>query len=107
MQDPGGALKDMPPLVPYTYCAECGGSGVVRATVLDPFAGSGTTGAAAVLEGFDFIGIEREAEYVEIAEARIAWWAEHPDGMKLVHRLEAEQERKATLDAGQLDLFGP
>lgn len=41
-------------------------------TVLDPFMGSGSTGKAAVLEGFSFIGIEREAEYVEIAKARIA-----------------------------------
>jgi site-specific DNA-methyltransferase (adenine-specific) len=41
-------------------------------TVLDPFAGSGSTGKAAALEGFRFIGIEREAEYVEIARARIA-----------------------------------
>lgn len=40
--------------------------------VLDPFMGSGSTGKAAVLEGFNFIGIEREAEYVEIAKARIA-----------------------------------
>jgi len=40
--------------------------------VLDPFTGSGSTGKAAVLEGFDFVGIEREAEYVEIAKARIA-----------------------------------
>lgn len=40
-------------------------------TVLDPFCGSGSTGKAAVLEGFNFIGIEREAEYVEIARARI------------------------------------
>jgi site-specific DNA-methyltransferase (adenine-specific) len=40
--------------------------------VLDPFTGSGSTGKAAVSEGFDFIGIEREAEYVEIARARIA-----------------------------------
>jgi len=40
-------------------------------TVLDPFMGSGSTGKAAVLEGFEFIGIEREAEYVAIAEARI------------------------------------
>ena len=39
--------------------------------VLDPFMGSGSTGKAAVLEGFEFIGIEREAEYVAIAEARI------------------------------------
>jgi site-specific DNA-methyltransferase (adenine-specific) len=40
--------------------------------VLDPFTGSGSTGKAAVSEGFDFVGIEREAEYVEIARARIA-----------------------------------
>jgi site-specific DNA-methyltransferase (adenine-specific) len=45
-------------------------------TVLDPFTGSGTTGIAANLEGFDFIGIEREAEYREIAEARLRWWDE-------------------------------
>jgi hypothetical protein len=47
-------------------------------TVLDPFTGSGTTGIAAVLEGFDFIGIEREPEYVAIARARIAHWAAQP-----------------------------
>jgi site-specific DNA-methyltransferase (adenine-specific) len=41
-------------------------------TVLDPFTGSGSTGKAAILEGFNFIGIEREAEYVEIAKARIS-----------------------------------
>ena len=41
-------------------------------TVLDPFMGSGSTGKAAMLEGFKFIGIEREAEYAEIAKARIA-----------------------------------
>jgi site-specific DNA-methyltransferase (adenine-specific) len=40
-------------------------------TVLDPFMGSGSTGKAARLEGFRFIGIEREADYVEIAKARI------------------------------------
>lgn len=40
-------------------------------TVLDPFAGSGSTGVAAIREGFAFIGIEREAEYAEIAKARI------------------------------------
>lgn len=40
-------------------------------TVLDPFLGSGTTAIAAEMEGFDWIGIEREAEYVAIAEARL------------------------------------
>jgi site-specific DNA-methyltransferase (adenine-specific) len=41
-------------------------------TVLDPFAGSGTTGAAAALEGFNSILIEREAEYVQDILARFA-----------------------------------
>jgi site-specific DNA-methyltransferase (adenine-specific) len=39
--------------------------------VLDPFLGSGTTALAAEMEGFQWIGIEREAEYVAIAEARL------------------------------------
>lgn len=39
--------------------------------VLDPFMGSGSTGKAAMREGFRFIGIEREAEYLAIARARI------------------------------------
>lgn len=42
------------------------------ATVLDPFMGSGSTGIACVSTGRNFIGIEREAEYLEIAKARIA-----------------------------------
>jgi DNA modification methylase len=73
--------------------------------VLDPFAGSGTTGCAAVLEGFRFVGCEREPEYAEIARARIRWWSEHPDGMKLVDRLEAEKARKEREDSGQVGLF--
>lgn len=39
--------------------------------VLDPFAGSGTTLLAAHLEGLDYLGIEREAEYVEIIRERL------------------------------------
>jgi site-specific DNA-methyltransferase (adenine-specific) len=39
--------------------------------VLDPFMGSGSTGKACAYEGFDFIGIDQSAEYVEIAQARI------------------------------------
>tara|TARA_B110000503_G_scaffold67730_1_gene105994 strand:+ start:573 stop:1670 length:1098 start_codon:yes stop_codon:yes gene_type:complete len=41
-------------------------------TVLDPFTGSGSTGKAAILEGFDFIGIELTEEYLPIIEARLA-----------------------------------
>jgi DNA modification methylase len=43
--------------------------------VLDPFCGSGTTGAAAALEGRRFLGIELEPAYIEIARARIAHWS--------------------------------
>jgi site-specific DNA-methyltransferase (adenine-specific) len=50
-------------------------------TVLDPFMGSGSTGKAAVREGMDFVGIEREDEYMEIAKSRI----EHEQG-KHKHR---------------------
>jgi len=39
--------------------------------ILDPFAGSGSTGVAALLEGKRFIGIEREAAYAEIARDRL------------------------------------
>ncbi len=39
--------------------------------VLDPFMGSGSTGVAAVKSGFNFIGMEKEPEYFEIAKARI------------------------------------
>jgi site-specific DNA-methyltransferase (adenine-specific) len=43
----------------------------VGGTVLDPFMGSGTTGAAAVLEGRDFIGVELTEHYYRVAEERI------------------------------------
>ncbi len=43
--------------------------------VLDPFTGSGSTGAGCVLEGVRFHGIEREATYMPIAVARISYWA--------------------------------
>jgi DNA modification methylase len=40
-------------------------------TVIDPFNGSGSTGKASVLEGFNYIGIELDPEYIKISEARI------------------------------------
>ena len=43
--------------------------------VLDPFMGSGSTGCAALMEEFNFIGVEREAEYLELARQRIRYWA--------------------------------
>jgi site-specific DNA-methyltransferase (adenine-specific) len=43
--------------------------------VLDPFMGSGSTGCASILEGFDFVGIDITPEYVAIAQKRIDYYA--------------------------------
>lgn len=45
--------------------------------ILDPFMGSGSTGAAAVPQGFDFVGFDLEPGHVDIAGQRIAYWADH------------------------------
>jgi site-specific DNA-methyltransferase (adenine-specific) len=42
--------------------------------VLDPFTGSGSTGCAAVTEGRRFLGVEREVDYLPLAQARLAHW---------------------------------
>ena len=47
--------------------------------ILDPFAGSGSTLIAALIEGFKVVGIEKEPEYVEIARRRVEWWLAHPE----------------------------
>ena len=67
-------------------------------TTLDPFMGSGSTGKAAVRGGFDFVGIERETEYFEIAEARInseinkPIIVETPTGKKVEVKKEVEEK---------------
>lgn len=43
--------------------------------VLDPFSGSGSTGKAALLEGFWFIGMDQNPDFARISEARCAWAA--------------------------------
>ncbi len=60
--------------------------------VLDPFCGSGTTGAAAAIEGRRFCGIEREPAYLEIAAARIKHWA--PPGRSQVSRVPLATARR-------------
>lgn len=76
-------------------------------TVLDPFTGSGTTGIAANLEGFDFIGIEREAEYREIAEARLNWWGDQDGETDEILRRAglAEKKEREAKESGQASLF--
>jgi site-specific DNA-methyltransferase (adenine-specific) len=67
--------------------------------VLDPFMGSGSTGKAAILEGFQFIGIERDAEYLAIAEARTS----HASGLSQPPQRPTRQPAPAS--PGQLALF--
>ena len=57
----------------------------VGGTVLDPFNGSGTTGIACKLEGFDYIGVELDEEYCKLSEARIDAWEqeETPEQLRL------------------------
>jgi site-specific DNA-methyltransferase (adenine-specific) len=53
-------------------------------TVLEPFAGSGTTMVAAILEGFQPVGIELTADYVPIIEGRLAWALEQAAAQQVV-----------------------
>jgi DNA modification methylase len=63
--------------------------------VLDPFCGSGTTGVACKLEEFDFVGLEQDAEYCKIAQARIDNYVEEEEEeLKIIEKIE-----------GQLSLF--
>jgi site-specific DNA-methyltransferase (adenine-specific) len=48
-------------------------------TVLDPFTGSGSTGKAALLDGFNFVGVELTEEYLPIIEGRLRWATEQGD----------------------------
>ena len=65
--------------------------------VLDPFCGSGTTGIACKLEGFNAVLIEREKEYVEIADARVKNYVEIEGKKTSDNRKEEERE----LDGGE------
>jgi site-specific DNA-methyltransferase (adenine-specific) len=44
--------------------------------VLDPFTGSGSTGKAALLDGYQFVGAELTEEYLPIIEGRLRWASE-------------------------------
>ncbi len=63
--------KEHPTQKPLPLMKWCLGFLPDAQTILDPFMGSGTTGVAAVQMGRDFIGIEREEKYFEIACRRI------------------------------------
>jgi site-specific DNA-methyltransferase (adenine-specific) len=59
-------------------------------TVLDPFTGSGSTGKAAILQGFDFIGIELTEEYLPIIHGRLNY------AEQLVAEAEEQEKLKET-----------
>jgi site-specific DNA-methyltransferase (adenine-specific) len=61
-------------------------------TVLDPFTGSGSTGKAAILEGFDFIGIELTEDYWPIIEGRLRH-AEAKVAERIKETSDQEQEK--------------
>jgi len=76
-----GQADNLPPLRREDRCVgactSCGGDLAVvtrPGKILDPFTGSGTTGCAALLEGFRFHGMELTEEYLPIAAARLAHW---------------------------------
>jgi len=60
-------------------------------TVLDPFMGSGSTGKACIRSGYDFIGIEMEKEYMDIAEARIQYEIDNPYDEKTKTRVKVNE----------------
>jgi site-specific DNA-methyltransferase (adenine-specific) len=59
--------------------------------VLDPFCGSGTTGVACKLEGFQFVGMEQDPEYSKIAEGRINNYVEENGRAKKIKPKENEE----------------
>jgi site-specific DNA-methyltransferase (adenine-specific) len=74
--------------------------------VLDPFNGSGTTGIACVLEGFEYTGLELDEEYCKISEARIKAWneiEEYEDYKKIIESILPEEEINKY--GKQIDLF--
>jgi site-specific DNA-methyltransferase (adenine-specific) len=63
----------------------------VGGTVLDPFTGSGSTGKAALLNGFKFVGCELTEEYLPIIEGRLTWAQnKHAEEVALKEKEEAE-----------------
>jgi DNA modification methylase len=74
---------------------------VLNGKVLDPFCGSGTTGIACKLEGFEFVGIEQDAEYCKIAEARITNFTEEPEEV-----LKSNTDDEVSQNEGENPRFG-
>ncbi len=76
--------------------------------VLDPFAGSGTTGIACKIDGFNFVGLELSEEYTEIANSRIESFKEEKVfiGETIIYKTRNKEEEEEEEDENhQLSLF--
>lgn len=67
----------------------------VGGTVLDPFTGSGSTGKAAILGGFKFIGVELTEDYLPIIEGRLSWAEENKEQYQADKAKSAQKAAKA------------
>lgn len=74
--------------------------------VLDPFTGSGTTGVAAAMERFPFVGIEQDPAHARTAEARIAFWRDQSPDMTADRAFQAGRADAELRETGQASLFG-
>ena len=70
-------------------------------TVLDPFSGSGTTGVACKIDGFNFVGLELSEEYAKIAQQRIDTFVEEKEFIDNCKIFESEKNKIET----QYNLF--
>jgi site-specific DNA-methyltransferase (adenine-specific) len=60
-------------------------------TVLDPFTGSGSTGKAALLDGYQFVGIELTDEYLPIIDGRLKWAKEQQEAVTDLQEVEKKE----------------
>lgn len=73
------------------------------ATVMDPFLGSGTTALACLATGHNFIGIEMDPDYIEIADTRVRFWDRLEAGWSGAD-IESEAPKREEKDEPEVDL---
>jgi len=87
-------IATLKPINPYALFGQI--SYPADGIVLDPFAGSGTTGIACVIEGFRYILIEKRERFAKvIAPKRIEYWSKPENWKKLKEHEELEKPKKA------------
>lgn len=74
-------------------------------TVLDPFMGSGSTGKAAMIEGFNFLGIEMQENFVAISKSRIEYGIKLREQQKKPDSTSSPVKNKKISESKQPDIF--